>query len=119
MTIKSGRGVARALKDSLDYIENPLKTDDGKLISSYECEAETADSEFLLSKKKYAALTGRDQGKNNVVAYHFRQSFKPGEITPEEANRIGYETALRFTKGKYAFVVCTHTDKAHIHACVK
>ena len=38
-----------------------------------------------------------------------------GEITPEEANRIGYETAMRWTKGKYAFFVATHTDKAHIH----
>ena len=43
------------------------------------------------------------------------QSFKPGEITPEKANRIGYETAMRWTKGKYAFFVATHTDKAHIH----
>jgi hypothetical protein len=118
MTIKSGRGrsVARALKDSIDYMENPLKTDNGEWISSYECEAESADAEFLLSKQKYAALTGRDQGKNDVIAYHVRQSFKPGEITPEEANRIGYETAMRFTKGKFAFIVCTHTDKAHIHS---
>lgn len=44
-----------------------------------------------------------------------RQSFKPGEITPEEANKLGYETAIRFTKGKHAFTVSTHTDRAHIH----
>ena len=44
-----------------------------------------------------------------------KQSFKPGEITPEEANRVGRELALRFTKGKYAFIVATHTDRAHIH----
>ena len=43
------------------------------------------------------------------------QAFKPGEITPEEANRIGYETAMRWTKGKYAFFVATHTDRQHIH----
>ena len=118
MTIKAGRGrsVARALKDSIDYMENPLKTDNGEWISSYECDARTADNEFLLSKQRYAALTGRDQGKKDVIAYHVRQSFKPGEITPEEANRIGYETAMRFTKGKYAFLVCTHTDKEHIHS---
>ena len=41
----------------------------------------------------------RDQGKRDVIAYHVRQSFKPGEITPAEANRIGYELAMRFTKG--------------------
>ena len=50
-----------------------------------------------------------------MLCYQIRQSFKPGEITPEEASRIGYETAMRWTKGKYAFFVATHTDKAHIH----
>jgi len=112
----TGRSVAKALTDSVDYMENPLKTDNGEWISSYECDARTADAEFLLSKQKYTALTGRDQGSRDVIAYHVRQSFKPGEITPEEANRIGYDLALRFTKGKYAFLVCTHTDKAHIHS---
>jgi hypothetical protein len=41
--------------------------------------------------------------------------FKPGEITPEEANRVGYETAMRWTKGNFAFFVATHTDRQHIH----
>ena len=50
-----------------------------------------------------------------MIAYQIRQSFKPGEITPEKANKIGYETAMRFTKGDHAFMVSTHTDKAHIH----
>ena len=53
--------------------------------------------------------------KNNVIAYQIRQSFKPGEITPEEANKVGYELAMRWTKGKYQFFVCTHTDRQHIH----
>ena len=39
----------------------------------------------------------------------------PGEITAEEANKVGYELAMRFTKGKHAFVVATHTDRQHIH----
>ena len=111
-----GRSVARALKDSVDYMENPFKTDNGELVSSYECDAMTADNEFLLSKQRYADLTGREQDRGGVIAYHVRQSFKPGEVTPEEANRVAYELALRFTKGRYAFVVCTHTDKAHIHS---
>lgn len=50
-----------------------------------------------------------------MIAYHLRQSFVPGEITPEEANRLGQELARRFTKGNNAFIVCTHIDKAHIH----
>ena len=110
-----GRSVAKVLRDVTDYMENPLKTEGGELISSYECDAETADSEFLLSKARYFSNTGRDQKKQDVIAYHIRQSFKPGEITPAEANRIGYELAMRFTKGRHAFIVCTHTDRAHIH----
>ena len=70
--------------------------------------------EFLLSKREYEQKTGKHP-KNDVIAYQIRQSFKPGEITPEKANKIGYETAMRFTKGDHAFMVSTHTDKAHIH----
>ena len=86
------------------------------MISSYGCDHMTADAEFLLSKAKYKAATGREQRRDtDVLCYQIRQSFKPGEITPEEANRIGYETAMRWTKGKYAFFVATHTDRQHIH----
>jgi len=111
-----GRSVARALKDTVDYMENPLKTDYGEWVSSYECDVMTADAEFLLSKQRYAALTGREQERGGVIAYHVRQSFSPGEVTPEEANRVAYELALRFTKGKFSFIVCTHTDRDHIHS---
>ena len=74
----------------------------------------TVDEEFLLTKRLYEQTTGRSQ-KSDVIAYQVRQSFKPGEVTPEEANRIGYEFAERFLKGKHAFIVATHTDRAHIH----
>ena len=50
-----------------------------------------------------------------MIAYQIRQSFKPREIEPEEANHIGYELAMSFTKGNHAFIVATHTDRAHIH----
>ena len=104
------------MKERFDYGQNPDKTEGGELISSYGCDHMTADAEFLLSKAKYKAVTGREQRRDaDVICYQIRQSFKPGEITPEEANRIGYETAMRWTKGKYAFFVATHTDKAHIH----
>lgn len=55
------------------------------------------------------------QPKGDVIAYQIRQSIKLGEITPEEANEVGYETGMRFTKGKHAFIVATHVDRAHIH----
>lgn len=110
-----GRTVGQAVSDIIDYVENPEKTGHGELITSYQCDSRTVDAEFLLAKKQYIQRTGRVRGADDVIAYHLRQSFVPGEITPEEANRLGMELAQRFTKGSHAFVVCTHTDKAHIH----
>ena len=110
-----GRTVGKAISDIIDYVENPEKTDHGRLITSYQCDSWIADAEFLFTKKRYIQKTGRVRGEDDVIAYHLRQSFVPGEITPEEANRLGQELARRFTKGNNAFIVCTHIDKAHIH----
>ena len=113
--IGKGRTESQAVSDIIDYVANPQKTDNGKLITGYGCDSRTADAEFLLAKRQYIAATGRVRGADDVIAYHVRQSFKPGEITPEEANRLGVEFAKRFTKGNHAFVVCTHIDKSHVH----
>ena len=83
-------------------------------MSSYLCDPETAHAEFMLVKGQYQAETGRT-AEQGALCYHIRQAFPQGEVTPKEANRIGYETAMRWTKGKYQFFVCTHTDKGHIH----
>ena len=112
--VNKGKTVARCLADRVDYSQNPEKTEDGKYVSSYGCNPETADEEFLLSKRQYVQITGRES-KKDVIAYQIRQSFKPGEVTPEEANQIGHELAMRFTKGAHAFIVATHTDQKHIH----
>ena len=113
--VGKGRDISTAIADIIDYVENPQKTDFGKFIYGYECDTRLADAEFLLSKRQYANLTGRNQGADDVIAYHLRQAFKPGEVTPEEANQIGRELALKLTKGNHAFVVCTHVDKHHVH----
>lgn len=113
--IGKGRTESSAISDVIDYVANPEKTDSGRLITSFQCDSRTADAEFLLAKRQYIAATGRVRGDDDVIAYHVRQAFKPGEITPEGANRLGVEFAKRFTKGKHAFVVCTHIDKAHVH----
>ena len=112
--INKGKTIAQCLRDRTDYAQNPEKTEKGELVTGYECDPMTADEEFLLAKRQYFHITGRRQ-QNDVIAYQIRQSFKPVEITPEEANRVGYELGKRFTKGKHAFLVATHTDRAHIH----
>ncbi len=118
MPLHSGKGrtVAEALGRVTDYVENPEKTNGGDLVTAYQCNPSIADQEFLFSKRQYAAITGRERKENDVIAYHLRQSFKPGEITPELANKIGYDLAMSLTKGKHAFIVCTHIDKHHIHS---
>lgn len=113
--VGKGRDISTAIADIIDYVENPQKTDFGKFIYGYECDTRVADAEFLLSKRQYFNQTGRSQGADDVIAYHLRQAFKPGEVTPEEANQIGRELALKLTKGNHAFVVCTHIDKHHVH----
>ena len=114
MRKNKGKSIGACLHNHTSYIQNPDKTEQGELVSSYQCSPLTVDEEFLLTKRLYEQTTGRSQ-KSDVIAYQVRQSFKPGEVTPEEANRIGYEFAERFLKGKHAFIVATHTDRAHIH----
>ena len=83
-----GLSVAQSIKDCTDYGKNPVKTEEGKYISAYECDPATVDAEFLLWKSRYKA-----------------------------ANRIGYELAMRWTKGRHQFIVTIHTDntnKAHM-----
>ena len=110
-----GRNAGTAIKDIIEYVENPDKTDGFQLVSSYQCDSRSADMEFLFARKLYQYITVRHRGKDEVIAYHLRQSFAPGEITPEEANRLGRELALRFTKAQHAFIVATHIDKRHVH----
>ena len=98
----------------IKYVLNPSKTDDGKYVATFQCAAETADAEWALAHRQYRDRTHRksDQG---VIAYQVRQSFAPGEVTPEEANQIGMEFAHRFLKDKYSFIVATHIDCDHTH----
>ena len=114
--IGKGRTVAEALARTTNYVKNPEKTNGGDLVTAYQCNLAIVDQEFLFSKRQYATITGRDQKEHDMIAYHLRQSFKPGEVTPELANKIGYDLAMSLTKGNHAFIVCTHVDKQHIHS---
>jgi len=104
-----------AIPSIFDYAQNPDKTENNQLIRGYECFPELADEQFATSHELYEINTGRTPKINSRLLYHMRQSFAPGEIDPQVANRIGYELALEFTGGNHQFVVATHTDKAHIH----
>lgn len=114
--ISKGETIAQSMKDRFDYGQNPEKTQGGDLVLAYECDAKTADAEFLLSKAKYKAITGREQKKDeDILCYQVRQSFVPGEVDSETALKIGYDFAMRWTKGKHAFFVVSHVDRPHPH----
>lgn len=119
MHIKKSKSFAQSLKEQLDYALNPDKTDSGNYVSSFACIPETASQEFLLSRSAYVMNTGRSI-EGEITAYQVRQSFVAGEITPEEANKIGYMLAEQLTGGEYAFVVATHvnTDNIHNHVII-
>ena len=112
--IQKGSTVEQSLQARLDYAMNDLKTEGGELISAHDCNPRTAAVEWLLHRSVYQFRTGREP-HHEVIAYQIRQSFKPGEITPELANHLGHELALRFTGGDFPFIVATHTDNEHIH----
>ena len=102
------KSLLRCLSERTNYAADSKKTADGELISSYACDHRTAAAEFALAKREYQMLTGRTQ-EHDVIAYQIRQSFKPDEVTAEEANRIGYEFAERFLKGKHTYQPAPHS----------
>ena len=118
--IMRNRTRQQSMVERHDYDQKAEKTNNGELVSSYMCLPETAAEEFEISKQLYHQITGRSQSPDHdVIMYRVIQSFKPGEVSPEEANRIGYELAMKFTGGQHQFVVSTHVDKAHIHTHIE
>lgn len=111
-----GQSIDQTVHGRIRYAINPKKTNDGSLVKSFGCDPKTAAAEMLLCKREYATFSGRtDEKKSDVVLYQIRQSFKPGEVSAEQALDIGMELARRFTKDKFQYIVATHTDHAHIH----
>lgn len=119
-------GAKSGIQEAIDYVENSLKTtmhndvDDVidyatneektnyKLISGINCDPETATEEFIRVKTQYDKFDG-------YLLWHGEQAFAPGEITPEEAHRLGLELANRMWGDRFQVIVTTHLDKAHIH----
>ena len=100
--------IKATIHKAVNYICNPDKTDEQILISSFGCSPETAQYDF-----KFALSKTRQSDENK--AFHLIQSFLPGEVSFEEAHRIGTELADRLLEGKYSYVVSTHIDKGHVH----
>ncbi|MBA2794915.1 SAG1250 family conjugative relaxase [Streptococcus porcinus] len=112
----------------IKYILNPDKTDNLKLVTdfgminyldfpSYSEMVEMYNVNFINNDKLYESRNDRQEKHQQTIhAHHLIQSFSPDDnLTPEEINRIGYETIMELTGGRFRFIVATHTDKNHIH----
>ena len=92
----------------LDYAARSTKTEQKKYVSAINCSPERARDQMMLTKTHY-------HKQNGILLWHGYQSFKPGEVTPEEAHKIGMELAQNLWGEDYEILVCTHLDREHIH----
>lgn len=96
------------LRQAIDYITNPVKTDENLLTDYVRCDPGYAAQQMMDTKRALGKTAGRQ-------CYHIIQSFKPDEITPELAHEIAKQFAAEHLPG-YEAVIATHVDKAHIHS---
>ena len=110
-TIPSPAGVNRdTLEDVIAYAGREEATNQRQLVTGINCNAGTARSEMMAVKKRFRKEDG-------TIAYHGYQSFREGEVTPEQAHRIGIRLAEELWGSRYQVLVATHLDKAsHIHS---
>ncbi|MDO4853049.1 MAG: relaxase/mobilization nuclease domain-containing protein [Clostridia bacterium] len=98
----------QSMRDVMDYAMNDAKTEQQYYVSGWNCDPDTAREEMQMTKQQY----GKEGG---ILAFHGYQSFKPGEVTPEEAHEIGMKLAQELWPD-HQVIVATHLDKAHIHS---
>ena len=108
MAVTKIKPIKSTLSKALAYIQNPAKTEEKMLVSSFGCSYETADIEFA-----YTLSQALEKGNN--LAHHLIQSFEPGEVDYEKAHEIGRQLADAVTKGQYEYILTTHIDRGHIH----
>lgn len=110
--LEVGGNTFDSIKDVINYASRSNKITESEnkieLVSTINCCRDSAFEEMLQIKRKYAKT-------DKVLAWHGYQSFKPGEVTPELAHKIGIELANELWGDRFQVVVTTHLDKSHIH----
>ena len=109
--VKTRGGGRGALGGVLRYTQQDEKTlwEGQRLVTGWNCTAQSALSEMWLTKEKYRKTDGRQY-------YHFVQSFAENDdLTPQEAHAIGLELAQREFHG-FEVLVATHIDTDHLHS---
>ena len=104
-----GRNPATHLKNALEYIQNPDKTEECVLVDSINCLPDTA-FEQIEETKNIFHKTGKRQG------YHVIISFSPEEkVTAEQAMYVLEHFAKDVLGDDYEAVYAVHTDREHMH----
>ena len=104
-----GRNPASHLKNALEYIQNPDKTEECVLVGSINCLPDTA-FEQMEETKNIFHKTGKRQG------YHVIISFSPEEkVTAEHAMYVLEHFAKDVLGNDYEAVYAVHTDREHMH----
>ena len=104
----------------LDYVQNDGKTDLGNAVD-YICNPNKAGFQTAINcmlDKAFLQMQATKQRWDKyggILGYHIVHSYAPGEVTPEQAHEAGVELAQRLLGDKYEAVVCTHTDRDHLH----
>lgn len=98
-----------SLDNIINYATNPAKTEQRLFETAINCTSvDTAHKEMVETKRKFGK-------EDKVLAYHYIQSFRPCEVTPELAHKIGVEFAEECFGDRFEVVVGTHLDKGHLH----
>ncbi len=96
------------LEKSLEYIQNEFKTEDKLFVSGINCNPNTALKDMIRVKKQFNRIDG-------TLGFHAYQSFKEGEVTPEQAHKIGLELAKEMWGDRFQVVVSTHLNTNNYH----
>lgn len=98
---------------ALSYAENDNKTDRKMYVGGINCSKQNAYAEMISIQRRFGL-------RSTVVGYHGIQSFREGEVTPEQAYEIGKATARKMWGDRYQVLVTVHlnTDNAHCHFVV-
>ena len=95
-----------SLESALAYAGDPAKA--RQLVTGINCDPASAYQDMRATKRRW-------DKKGGILGYHIIHSYAPGETTPEQAHAAGVEFARRLLGERYEAVVCTHTDREHLH----
>lgn len=91
-----------------EYDKLNFDTESQLYVSALNCSKETAYEEMMLTKKQYSKTDG-------ILGFHAFQSFKEGEVTPEQAHEIGVKLAQEMWGDRFEVIVSTHFNTKHYH----